>query len=410
MVVPLNRTRLGFDIAPSQSGPGRYVSALVNGLDRDEFEVVFPAESTGGGNRANEFASRELESTNGDVSSNWIRNALVTLSPKTLRLWKGFEACAREQARWIKKERIDIFHAQSCGCEEAPLAARMAGVRHVLGTFHVDSTYDLDGVRSGIGHRALENISNRCLHHAVAVSEATKKDWIQRTRISGKRITTVHNGVDPERFKTRLHRDEARQSLGLSSSSLLVGGVGRLDTAKGYEFAIRAIAQLASRFPQLQMVIAGSGDLRESLERLSVELGVTDRIIFLGFCKDVDVVYDALDVFMLSSLCEALPFALLEAMAHELPVVGTTVAGVPEVIVPGVTGFLAEPRDPDALATGLIPLLESEELRRSAGAAGRERVVRHFNERDMIRKTIEVYRRILSGSHTQSAAAKAQRP
>ena len=122
----------------------------------------------------------------------------------------------------------------------------------------------------------------------------------------------------------------------------------------------------------------------------------------LGYCQDVESVYDALDMFVLSSICDAMPFALLEAMAHELPAAGTTVGGVPEVIVPGETGFLAPPRDAVALAESMRPLLGSAELRQRLGRAGRARVVRHFHEADMVRKTLNVYRRILGPKDCRS--------
>jgi glycosyltransferase involved in cell wall biosynthesis len=124
-------------------------------------------------------------------------------------------------------------------------------------------------------------------------------------------------------------------------------------------------------------------------------LGLADRVRFLGQCSDVGLVYDACDVFVLSSLCEACPYALLEAMAHELPVVATRVGGVPEIVVDGETGFLAAPRDAESLAGALAKLIDSPELRRRQGQAARERVVKHFHEADMVRRTIQLYRELL---------------
>src|SRR5207253_6549325 len=135
-----------------------------------------------------------------------------------------------------------------------------------------------------------------------------------------------------------------------------------------------------------------AGPLRKELEAEATRHGVADRVRFLGFQSDVQLPLDALDVFAMPSRCEALPYALLEAMATELPAVGAAVGGVPEVIVPGQTGFVVPPRDPDALAASLRTLLKDADLRRWMGAAGRERVVRDFHERDMVRKTIELYR------------------
>jgi glycosyltransferase involved in cell wall biosynthesis len=250
-------------------------------------------------------------------------------------------------------------------------------------------------------YRVLESWSSRCLHQAIAVSEGTRRFWMVRTGIAEDRIVTIHNGVDPDRIRRENGRHDARRRLGIPDDGrVILGGVGRLDVAKGFTHLIDAMAILQQECPNAVLVIAGSGPLEESLAAQVASLGLQNSITFLGYCQDVALVYDALDVFVLSSICDAMPFALLEAMSHELPAVGTTVGGVPEVIVSGETGFLAEPRDGDALARAILPLLGSEGLRDRLGAAGRERVIRHFGEAEMVRKTVDVYRDLLNaGSH-----------
>jgi glycosyltransferase involved in cell wall biosynthesis len=119
---------------------------------------------------------------------------------------------------------------------------------------------------------------------------------------------------------------------------------------------------------------------------------LADVVRFLGYQSNVQRVLDALDVFALPSLCEALPYAVLEAMATELPVVGAAVGGVPEMIAEGENGLLVPPRDADQLAAKLSVLLTDADMRARLGVAGRERVVRDFQESDMVRKTVDVYR------------------
>lgn len=253
-------------------------------------------------------------------------------------------------------------------------------------------------------HRLLHRASGRSLHWGIAVSQATKQDWVKQTGLAASRITTVHNGVDVERFRRTRDKGKARRMLGLPDDGrVIIGGVGRLHPFKGFTYLIDAFASIASLDQSALVAIAGSGPLDQSLKEQANRLGIGERVRLLGQCDDVSLVYDALDVFVLSSLCEALPFALLEAMSHGLPVVGTTVAGVPEVIVSGETGFLVPPRDPAALAEAIRPLLDSAELRERLGAAGRERVVRHFSEAECVRKTLDVYRELVaSGSGSSS--------
>jgi glycosyltransferase involved in cell wall biosynthesis len=389
-------------------GPWRYVHSLLAGIDSDEFEVRLFCDLPGAYEPRPEVnvislrgdCTRSDGSTQGEPpSARSAGRSLKSLVPGSVRLWSGFSREVRRLAGIFSRHPVDLLHTQNTGCEESPVAARVAGIQGVLGTFHVDSTYDLRRERGGFRHRLLEVVSNRCLDAAIAVSRATKYDWVRRTHLPARRVVTIHNGIDPDKFTRRAGRAAARRQLGLpDDGSLIIGGVGRLDEAKGFSYLIDAVAQLAPRYPRLLLVLAGTGPLHTDLVEQASRLGITDRVRFMGFVNDVQPVFDALDVFALSSLCEALPYALLEAMATELPVIGTSVGGVPEVISVGETGFIVPPRNADALARALTPLLDSPELRERMGKAGRQRVLRHFQECDMVRRTLELYRDLLGSS------------
>jgi glycosyltransferase involved in cell wall biosynthesis len=384
--------RIVFDQRPGNGGPARYIASILRELVQPEWHVSFVDTKQ----HASDKISATSQLSPPTIVQVGVKKRIVNCMPKHARALLGFCREARRMAAMMQDTKIDIFHAQNTGCEEIPVAARKARVPRVLGTFHVDSTYDLDRSRSGFSYRSLEWYSNRCLHKAIAVSEATKRDWMRRTGIPDHRVVTIHNGIDPDHFRRTKSKEAARASLGLPQDALVIGGLGRLDAAKGFAYLIEAMALLRPNFPHAHVAIAGTGPLQQQLEAQAIALGIADRVTFLGFRSDVNEVLDACDVFVLSSLCEALPFALLEAMAHELPVVGTTVGGVPEVIVPSETGLLVSPRDPVALAEALKALLESAELREHLGRAGRARVVRDFHEADMVRKTIQVYRDMLA--------------
>jgi glycosyltransferase involved in cell wall biosynthesis len=291
---------------------------------------------------------------------------------------------------------VDLIHLQYGGCiEETPVAARLAKMPRILGTFHVDSTYNLEGQGDGVADRTLEHIAVHSLDRAIAVSHATKASWAKRAHYPSPRIVTVHNGVNLQRFARRIDRATARAGLGLpDNGAIIVGGVGALDTRKGFIYLIEAVSLLVNRGAPVILALAGVGPLRLQLELHATRYGIRDRVRFLGHCSDVQVAYDSFDIVALSSLCEALPFVALEAMAHELPVVATAVAGVPEIITPE-TGMLVPPRDPAALAAALEVLVRSASRRTSMGKAGRVRVCRQFDESKMVRATIDVYREML---------------
>ncbi len=403
------RPRIGiYDPSRGMTGPSRYVESILAGIDPEEFEVVIfgdPAgpfgqrpglhvESVMSGSSPEDDAGGE-RSNEGRIGR-FARGRWRALVPGIARLWGGFGRESYRLSRFFRRRPVDLLHTNWTGCEESPLAARLAGIPRVVGTFHVDSSYDLDRVRSGFGHRALECLSNRCLHRAIAVSDATKTDWVRRTRLPSDRVVVICNGVDPEAFRRRNGTAEARARLGIPGrDGLVIGGVGRLDEMKGFGDLIEAVALLGDDYPGLTLAIAGDGPLRPTLEAKAAALGIADRVRFLGFQRDVHAFLEALDVFVLPSICEAIGYALLEAMAMGLPTIGTRVGGVPEVIVEGTTGSLVAPRQPSALATSLRPLLSSAEVRSRMGQAGRERVIQHFNERETARRTIELYRQEL---------------
>jgi glycosyltransferase involved in cell wall biosynthesis len=401
------KPRIGiYEPSRGPSGPSRYVEAILAGVDPAEFDVVLFGRAGGpyGArpgvelvevHRPFEHAGASNDSTSAPAPPGILRRGWRTMTPDWVKLWGGFGRETLRLAASFRRRPVDLMHTNNTGCEESAVAARLAGVPWVLGTFHVDSTYDLSRSRSGLRHRALECLSNHCLHAAIAVSEATRRDWLRRTGMPARRVVTIHNGVRPAMSDRPRNTAAARGRLGLPADQVIVGGVGRLDRAKGFDDLLDAVAALATDRPHVAVALAGQGPLRAALEQRASRLGIASRVHFLGYRADVNEVYAALDVFVLSSVCEALPYVLLEAMAAGLPVVATTVGGVPEVVAAGETGFLVPPQDPPALAAALRPLLASAELRDRMGRAGRDRVARAFDERETVARTIQFYRDLL---------------
>ena len=395
-----------YEPSPGPSGPSRYLEAILSELDPDEFELTLFGHADGPyRDRTGTRFVATSPSLKSETALSTTNDGNVAVNhhpskgwPKSLRFVAGTSRECRNLARVFQRYPISLLHTQNTGCEESPIAARLAGVKRILGTFHVDSTYDLAGERRDFLHRSLEVLSNHSLHHSIAVSRATGEDWVRRTKISRSRVTTIHNGVDGKAFRRRNSVAQARQSLGLPiDGRIYVGGVGRLDLAKGFATLIEAMSMVRTEFPMISLIFAGEGPLRTQLEAQVLASGLADRVHFLGFQNDVRIVYEALDIFCMPSLCEAIGYALLESMSMELPTVGSSVGGIPEVIDHGRTGFLVPPGKPEALANSLRALLSSVELRNRMGEAGRRRVLELFNQSDSVRRTIEVYREMLRG-------------
>jgi glycosyltransferase involved in cell wall biosynthesis len=343
-----------------------------------------------------------------------LKRLVKLLLPADVRYWIGVKKEIRRLAALFREQALDVFHSNNTGCEEAPLAARAAGVARVIGTFHVLPSVDVEGLRCRPVHRRLERQSNHALHAAIAVCDAARSAWLERTPMNPGRVLTIHNGIDPARFRRRTPRPLARQRLGIpADGSLLVGGMGRLGPIKGFEYLIDAVARLRAEGRAVRLLLAGDGPLRTSLEELARQTGAAGWVHFVGFQPDPQAVLDALDVFALSSLSEAFPYVILEAMAAELPCVGSDVGGVPELIAAGSTGLLVPPRDRAALASALGRLADSPSLREDMGREARQRVCRHFNEQDMIQRTMQLYEAGPPGAcraAPDQAAARSPRP
>jgi glycosyltransferase involved in cell wall biosynthesis len=171
----------------------------------------------------------------------------------------------------------------------------------------------------------------------------------------------------------------------------IIGTAGRLVRLKGIEYLLRAVAALQPEFPDLVLEVAGSGPEQEALTRQAQALGLSGRVRFLGWVKELGPVLARWGVFVLPSLEEAFPMAALEAMAAGLPVVASAVGGIPELVEDGRTGYLVPPGDPAALADCLRVLLLDPEQQRVLGAAGQAHVREHFSAERMVARFAEIY-------------------
>jgi glycosyltransferase involved in cell wall biosynthesis len=206
-------------------------------------------------------------------------------------------------------------------------------------------------------------------------------------------LRVVHNGIVTERFESS-DAHSVRQELGIPSSNPVIGFIGRLEEQKGVTHLLQAVAELKNQFQNIRLVIAGDGTLKEQLRREAVSLGLND-VLFLGFRRDTPQLLRAFDVFVLPSLFEGLPVALIEAMAAGCAVVASRIGGVEELLTDGVTGLLVAPGSSPALAEALRRLIVQPDLRHRLGRQAQQHVTKEFSAEAMIAGTEEVYRRLV---------------
>jgi glycosyltransferase involved in cell wall biosynthesis len=233
------------------------------------------------------------------------------------------------------------------------------------------------------------------MDHVVSVS-ADLDRFARSSNVPRRRRTTITNAIDTDEFARRTDRSVAKRRFGVPDGRLVVGAVGRLSPEKGFDLLIRAAERLHQAGHDLELWIAGEGDAGPSLQALAADLGFADRVRFLGYVGDPRPMYEAMDIYALSSLREGLPNVVLEAMAMGAPVVATRVAGVPRLIRDGENGVLVEPDSVDDLTAGLGRLLADANARDRLAVAARRSVVENHSFAVRMQKIRVVYDELLA--------------
>jgi glycosyltransferase involved in cell wall biosynthesis len=241
----------------------------------------------------------------------------------------------------------------------------------------------------------LEHLSYAAADAVIAVSHGLAGFLTQAEGLPRHKTVVIENGVDPVLAASAPSRAEARRRLGLPDDVPVLGSVGRLAEQKGQADLIRALPQIRAAAPGAILLIAGDGPLRAALEDEARGAGVADAVRLLGHRPDVATVLAALDLFVLPSLWEGLPLALLEAMAMALPVVATRAVGIVETVNDGVDGLLVPCRDAAGIARAASRVLRDPALAARLGAAGRRKVVEKHTLAAVAARVDTLYRDVL---------------
>jgi glycosyltransferase involved in cell wall biosynthesis len=290
-------------------------------------------------------------------------------------------------ARWLARERPDVFHAQLPWLLAAkwPLtAAVLARVPAVVATVQLIMDEEVD--RASIAQLRL---LARGIGRYIAVSRDIAGQLRSRLRLSEDRVEVIYNAVDSARFAAVDGRS-LRAQLTAGEDRPVILTCARLDAQKGHPVLLEAAAEL----PEAVFALAGAGPERAALERRAAELGVADQVLFLGRRDDVPELLAACDVFALPSRYEGSSLALLEAMAAARAIVSSAIPGTDELVSDGLTGVLVPPGDASVLAQALRRLLSEPDLRAALGNRARERS-RDFSPGAMAAQVTRVYGELL---------------
>ncbi|MCX5749204.1 MAG: glycosyltransferase family 4 protein [Candidatus Saganbacteria bacterium] len=354
-------------------GAEKYLVDLINKLDRAKYRsiCVLPKNK-------NSFKFR------GKINN----TKIYELSRP--RIWLGLTGI-------LMKEKPDIVHLNMhvpFSCFFAILASKLTKVHGLLATVHsVVPPASRSLLLKFIKHR-LSNLLLTKIDAFICVSRNSKEMFAENYKIDNDKISVVYNGID---MSDAEGSDAAglKKQLGINGRDRIVGVVSRIVKDKGVDDFLRASKKVLASCPDTTFLIAGDGYLGDKMKDLSVSLGISKKVVFAGEVKDVFSHINIMDICVMPSRHESMPYVILEYIAMGKPAIASKVGGIPEVLDDGVNGILFEPKDIDKLAQKAVELLDNKEkaleISRNAKIKSDE-----YTIEKMIERTINVYESIES--------------
>ena len=311
--------------------------------------------------------------------------------------------------KFLRRQPYHIVHTHTSKAGfVGRLAARLAGVPVIVHTAHGFAFHESSPVSSRLFYSTLERMASRWCDRIVSVSEFHRRWAIELGMCSPRRITAIPNGVTAASRKCEVGLEELRRQLGVRKGDLLILSMARLAPDKGLEYLIEAAAILLKAGRRVHFVIAGDGPDRDRLEQIARNLGVTDRVVFLGFREDVGDLLAACDLVVLPSLREGLSIALLEAMAAGKPIIATSIGGQREMTSHGDMAWLVRPADTLALSEAILRVSADRALLARLGSCARAVYESYHTEERMLRAYRQLYLELLSTKCRSEAASTVQ--
>jgi glycosyltransferase involved in cell wall biosynthesis len=366
-------------------GTACYMSNLLLNIDTDEFDVSLAYSPI----RSDERFRKELKK----VARRGIRIYEVymqrDISPfkDVTSLWALY--CL------IAKEGFDIVHGHSSKAGFlARLAAKLADPRTA-------TVYSPHAISIAINPKYwyVEKLAGLLTSTVLGVSRSEYDELSNYRLVPPSKLRYVTTGIDIATYLGSFGGGDLRQQLGLSQDTILIGSAGRITAQKDPTTFLRAAAILLQKGVDAHFAWVGYGELEAESEKLAKDLGISERVTFLGYSEDLRPFLEALDVFALTSRFESFGYVTCEAMAMRKPVVATNVAGSNELVIPQVTGYLVNVADPDGVAAALFELATDGGLRRRMGEAGFMRAAEHYDLPRTIRGLEQVYQELFCLRH-----------
>lgn len=293
-------------------------------------------------------------------------------------------------AKVFKRDKIDLIHTHNV----APwlygtVAAIITKIPHLVHTEH--SNVSSNHKRLFIAEKYLAKYTDII----IADSESVANYLINKQGISSKKVVTILNGIDIDKYRREIDVNRKRKEIGLNQNDLIIGIVARLVPVKNHLCLLKAFSLLKSKLGNVKLVIVGDGELRDDLERYVRDNELDKEVLFLGNRRDVPELLKIFDLFVLPSLSEGLSITLLEAMASGIPIVATDVGGNSEIIGNNEAGILIPPDSVETLFEAMLYLLTNKDRADKLGKAGIQRATQLFSLSHMVKRYEQIYETLL---------------
>jgi glycosyltransferase involved in cell wall biosynthesis len=336
-------------VGPESGGGERFAFGLARALPSDRYAVTLCTTRSAG-------AEERAELERGGVE-------VLDLSRRGRFDFRSF----RPLLRRLRSGTVDVLHAHKFGSNVWGVGFGR-GFRVPVVIAH-EQTWSY---RGNPGRVALDFLIGRLADAFVAVSSADGERMVTVEHVPADKVTVIPNAHIP---REPVEENGLRQELGLEADDLLIGTVAVMRPQKALSLLVDAFAGLAARHPEAHLILGGDGPCEPELREQVAQMGLDDRVHFLGLRQDVPEILSSLDIAVMSSDFEGTPLFALECMAAGTPLVATRVGGLPDLVDDGVTGTLVPPRDAAALGAAIDELISNPERRDAVAAAARKRSV-----------------------------------
>ncbi|MBU1260892.1 MAG: glycosyltransferase [Planctomycetes bacterium] len=292
-------------------------------------------------------------------------------------------------ATLLKKQGVDILHCHKHKSTiQGVLAAKLAGVPIIIAHVH-----GLGRTRN-IKRKLLNFLLLRYVDKILAVGEATRKDILQSNpSIKPEKVINIGNSIDLDYFSSaRYNKQTARRQFGVSENSFVFATAGRLAPTKGQHYLISAFARIKKQLTNAELLIVGTGELKDELAKQAADWGCDSSVHFLGRIKNMPEFYSAIDVFVLPSVAEGLPRTLIEAMAAGVLCIASDIGSIPEILDNGRLGLLVPAKNADALADAMLKTINmTPQEKETIIISAKEYIKTNYSHNVMIKRIEKIY-------------------